>query len=49
MQSCTLRDRKGPTQVDWSRYRVTIIQLYSRLPLEAVRSFMETEHGFKAT
>ena len=40
---------KGPTQVEWARYRVTIIQLYSRLPLEAVRSFMETEHGFKAT
>ena len=49
MQSNTLPDRKGPTRVEWARHRATIIRLYSRLPLQAVRSFMEAEHGFKAT
>ena len=42
--------RKGPSQEVWSRYELTIHQLYlnGNKPLKHVVSIMEREHGHKA-
>ncbi|KAF2837162.1 hypothetical protein M501DRAFT_995691 [Patellaria atrata CBS 101060] len=42
-------DRRGPSRTEWSTYRKIIIELYSKKPLDHVRSHMLDNYGFQAS